>query len=353
MSLRLAIVVGARPQFIKYGPVYQALKGKGVEQLLIHTGQHYDKSMSDLFFDQLQLPKPDYNLGICNSSHAAMTGNMMSKLEEIFLSENIDGVLVFGDTNSTLAGALVASKIEGLDLFHVEAGLRSFNRKMPEEINRVITDHLSNLLFCPTAESVANLKKEGVVEGVHSVGDVMYDATLSSLRKAPTLEAISRQLNFKEENYVLATVHRAENTDDPRRLAEILGYIDEQAEVAVLMPLHPRTKKRIQEFGLELKNVYAVDPVGYLEMITLIKNAEKIYTDSGGMQKEAYFLRTPCVTLRDETEWVETINCGWNRLWSVSDYQNRSEITEYGSGNAAQIVADIICRYFKDRCVSK
>ncbi len=347
MSLRLAIVVGARPQFIKYGPVYQALKAKDVEQLLIHTGQHYDKSMSDMFFEQLELPQPSYNLGICDSSHSDMTGRMMIKLEEIFFSEKIDGVLVFGDTNSTLAASLVASKIDGLDLIHVEAGLRSYNRKMPEEINRVITDHLSNLLFCPTRVSVANLKNEGVIEGVHLVGDVMYDATLSNGPKAPALESIFKQLDFKEENYVLATVHRAENTDDPRKLVEILSYIGEHAEAPVLMPLHPRTQKRIQEFGIELGDVHAVGPVGYLEMITLIKNAKGIYTDSGGMQKEAYFLRTPCVTLRDETEWIETVNCGWNRLWSEPDFQNRTEITEYGTGNAAEIITDIICQHFR------
>jgi UDP-GlcNAc3NAcA epimerase len=347
MSLRLAIVVGARPQFIKYGPVYQALKAKDVEQLLIHTGQHYDKSMSDMFFEQLELPRPDYNLGICNSSHSNMSARMMIKLEEIFFSEKIDGVLVFGDTNSTLAASLVVSKIDGLDLIHVEAGLRSYNRKMPEEINRVITDHVSNLLFCPTRVSVANLKNEGVKEGVHLVGDVMYDATLSNGPKAPALESIFKQMDFKEENYVLATVHRAENTDDPRRLAGILGYIGEHAEAPVLMPLHPRTQKRIQEFGIELGDVHAVGPVGYLEMITLIKNAKGIYTDSGGMQKEAYFLRTPCVTLRDETEWIETVNCGWNRLWFVPDFQNRTEITEYGTGNAAEIITDIICQYFR------
>ena len=348
MSIRLAIVVGARPQFIKYGPVYQALKGKGVGQLLIHTGQHYDKRMSDMFFEQLQLPKPDYNLGICDSSHSDMTGRMMIKLEEIFLAEKIDGVLVFGDTNSTLAASLVVAKIDGLDLIHVEAGLRSYNRKMPEEINRVITDHVSNLLFCPTGVSVSNLEKEGLVDGVHLVGDVMHDATLGNVSKAPPLKSIFKQLDFKEENYVLATVHRAENTDDPRRLAEILDYIDEQAEAPVLMPLHPRTKKRIQEFGVKLGDIHAADPVGYLEMITLLKNAKGIYTDSGGMQKEAYFLRTPCVTLRDETEWVETVACGWNRLYTVPEYQERTEITEYGTGNAAGKMTDILCQYFRE-----
>ena len=345
--MKIISIVGARPNFMKVAPVHSALRDAGHDAMLIHTGQHYDKSMSDMFFEQLELPQPSYNLGICDSSHSDMTGRMMIKLEEIFFSEKIDGVLVFGDTNSTLAASLVVSKIDGLDLIHVEAGLRSYNRKMPEEINRVITDHVSNLLFCPTRVSVANLKNEGVKEGVHLVGDVMYDATLSNVPKAPALKSVFKQLDFKEENYVLATIHRAENTDDPHKLAEILGYIDEQAEAPVLMPLHPRTKKRIQEFGLELENVYAVDPVGYLEMITLIKNAKRIYTDSGGMQKEAYFLRTPCVTLRDETEWVETVNCGWNRLWSVPDYQDRTEITEYGSGNTAEIMTDIICQYFR------
>ena len=339
MSLRLAIVVGARPQFIKYAPIHQELAKTSIHQLLIHTGQHYDESMSGLMFEQLGLPSPDFNLGICNTSHSNMVGLMMMKLEEIFLSNNVDAVLVFGDTNSTLAAALVYSKIDSLKLIHVEAGERSYNRKMPEEVNRVITDHVSDLLFCSTQASIENLKKEGIFNKVYLTGDVMYDSILLYSSKAPSKDNILNKLEFKYKKYNLATIHRAENVDN---LAKIFDYLEEESQYPILLPLHPATQKNINKNKVNTHNIQTISPVGYLEMITLMKHANLIYTDSGGIQKESYFLRTPCVILRNETEWVETINCGWNRLWTNKDYLSRRDSNEYGNGNAANKIVNLI-----------
>lgn len=309
---------------------------------MAHTGQHFDAGMSDVFFRELGIPAPRHHLGIHGGTHAEMTGRMLTGLEEVMLAEQPDRVLVYGDTNTTLAGALAAAKLL-IPLAHVEAGLRSFNRAMPEELNRVVTDRVSDLLFCPTRTAVANLKHEGIVKGVHNVGDVMYDATLDAAERARTESRILDELGLAPGGYALATVHRAENTDDAARLAEVLDFLRAHAaDRPVVLPLHPRTRRAATEFGLGLERLRVIEPVGYLDMAALLECAAEVLTDSGGVQKEAYFHRTPCVTLRGETEWVETVEAGWNRLWKGPDYRPRTEISEYGDGRAAYHILDIL-----------
>ncbi|MGQ9599932.1 MAG: non-hydrolyzing UDP-N-acetylglucosamine 2-epimerase [Anaerolineae bacterium] len=314
---KVASVVGARPQFIKAAPVSRALR-QTANEVLIHTGQHYDHGLSAVFFEELSIPEPDYHLGVGSGSHGWQTGQMLIRLEETLLIERPDWVLVYGDTNSTLAGALAAVKLH-IPVAHVEAGLRSFNRRMPEEPNRVLTDHISDLLFCPTRTAVDNLHREGIRRGVHLVGDVMYDAVLQHLALAEGQSDILARLGLEAGGYVLATIHRPGNTDDPTRLRAILAALS-QIEWPVIFPAHPRTRQRIAEFGLELsqesQNPRLIDPVGYLDMLILEKHARLILTDSGGVQKEAFFLAVPCLTVREETEWVETVETGWNRLVS-------------------------------------
>ena len=345
MSAKILTVVGARPQFIKAAAVSRAIADvEGMNEVLVHTGQHFDAGMSEIFFDELSIPAPHYNLEVHGGLHGDMTGRMLAKLETVMVEEKPDVVLVYGDTNSTLAGALAASKL-GIKLAHVEAGLRSFNRAMPEEINRVVADHVSNLLFCPTRTAIANLSQEGIVDGVHAVGDVMYDSTLYAIERAKGSSTILSDMELEAESYALTTVHRAENTDDPKRLAKVIDWLKEQASLMpVVMPLHPRTKAAVEKHGLSLDGIKLCDPVGYLDMTQLISNSKCVYCDSGGLQKEAYFHRKPCVTLREETEWVETIECGWNRLWSEPDYLPRREIHEYGEGKSAEMIAAIIQR---------
>lgn len=312
--MKIATVVGARPQFIKAAPVSRELR-KRHQEILIHTGQHYDANMSDIFFDELHIPRPDYNLEIGSGSHGRQTGAILAKVEEVLLEEKPDALLVYGDTNSTLAGALAAAKLH-IPVMHIEAGLRSFNRNMPEEINRVLTDHLARWLFCPTDTAVANLASEGITAGVYQIGDVMYDAFLYNRELALAHSSILDQLNLNPKEFVLCTIHRAENTDDPQRLGEILRAVS-AAPLPVVLPLHPRTRKIIQEQGLSSllgSKVQVIDPVGYLDMIALESACRKLMTDSGGVQKEAYFAQVPCITMRDETEWVETVETGWNTL---------------------------------------
>jgi UDP-GlcNAc3NAcA epimerase len=347
---KIASVVGARPQFIKAAPVSRAL-ASSFDEKIVHTGQHYDYGMSEVFFTELGIRMPDYNLGVGSGSHAEQTGKMMIELEKVFDSLNPDLVLVYGDTNSTLAGALTASKMQ-IPIAHVEAGLRSYNRAMPEEINRVITDQLSSVLLCPTVVAVKNLKKEGIVGGVHNVGDVMYDALLHNLKLARERSTILSQLDLKPGVYALATVHRAANTDNQANMQSILTAFG-QLSTQIIFPLHPRTRKLLAQFGLSApQNVTLIDPVGYFDMLVLEENADCILTDSGGIQKEAYLLGVRCITLRDETEWVETVEAGWNKLVGAnpemicSAYETWTTAEDrpalYGDGNTAQKICEIM-----------
>lgn len=315
--MKVLTVVGARPQFIKAAPISRTLRQRHTE-ILVHTGQHYDANMSDVFFRELDIPLPDYDLKVGSGSHGAQTGVMLARLEEVMVAENPDWVLIYGDTNSTLAGALAAAKLR-LPVAHVEAGLRSYNRRMPEEINRIVADHLSNLLLCPSQAAVDNLAAEGIVSGVHLVGDVMYDALLWAAERARTESEILERLDLTGGDFILATVHRAENTDDRRRLTNILRAFVE-IERVIIFPVHPRTRRIIDEDSdlshllRSATHLRMIEPVGYLDMVRLEQAASLILTDSGGIQKEAYWLAVPCVTLRDETEWIETVDLGWNTL---------------------------------------
>lgn len=355
-------IIGARPQFIKAAPFSAAFRQRHNE-VLVHTGQHYDANMSDVFFSELGIPKPDYNLGVGSGNHGAQTGRMLEKIEELLLKEKPEGLLVYGDTNSTLAGALAASKLH-VPIFHVEAGLRSYNMRMPEEQNRVMTDHIATLLLCPTKTALDNLAKEGITKGVYNTGDIMYDAVLRNI-------TISRQRygdgawlahlrsenayipNLKEKHYYLATIHRGENTDYSNKLREIFTAFA-KLDKPVLLPLHPRTRKLLSELDIPMNNILITQPVGYLLMLYLTANAYMLLTDSGGLQKEAYFLKTPCTTLRDQTEWVETLENGWNILSPINSYNiiqcsNRSLVclqyaqpTLFGDGHAAEYIIQAI-----------
>ena len=339
---KIVTVIGARPQFIKASAVSRALAAARFTEIIVHTGQHFDPAMSSIFFDELEIPTPAYNLDVHSLGHGSMTGRMLEKLEVVILAENPDLVLIYGDTNSTLAGALAAAKLH-IPVAHVEAGLRSFNRRMPEEINRVMSDHLSTLLFCPTATAVANLANEGVTKGVFAVGDVMYDTSLLATRRAESHSDILSRLDLAAKTYAVATIHRAENTDDAFSFERILAWLSDAAkEQPVVMVVHPRTANTMRARGLAPTGVRLIEPLGYLDMTWLAHNATTIFTDSGGLQKEAYFHRVPCITLRHETEWVETVAAGWNRLWTVPAYLPRAEIADYGKGDAASIIATII-----------
>jgi UDP-GlcNAc3NAcA epimerase len=361
-NLLVATVVGARPQFIKAAVVSRALRStSGAREILIHTGQHYDENMSDVFFEELEIPHPDIHLGVGSGSHAVQTGQMLEKLERVFIDEKPDCVLVYGDTNSTLAGALAAAKLH-IPVAHVEAGLRSFNRRTPEEINRVLADHVSNMLFAPTEAAVENLQREGIAGyGVRLVGDVMYDAALYYGAKAEQVSGILGKFDLAPGGYVLATVHRAENTDDLERLRAIFGGLETVGqELPVVLPLHPRTRAALaRESMLEKasQHIRLADPVGYMDMVMLERNSRLVVTDSGGVQKEAFFYRVPCVTLREETEWVELVELGWNVCVSPKQpsiiYEAIMEQTSlssklagtdlprlYGEGNAGSLIAE-------------
>jgi UDP-GlcNAc3NAcA epimerase len=358
--LRILTVVGARPQFVKAAVVSQALARAGIPEVLVHTGQHFDASMSDIFFSELGSPAPAHHLGIGGLSHGAMTGRMLEALEQVMLSEKPDRVLVYGDTNSTLAGALAAAKLK-IAVAHVEAGLRSFNRDMPEEINRVVTDHLSALLFAPTAQAVANLGREGISgKMVVRTGDVMYDAALAFGELAAKRSNVLTAQSLAPGRYFLATVHRAENTDDPACLRALFeGLAQASALHPVVLPLHPRTRKLIDGMKLHAPaTLRLIEPVGFFDMLVLEKHALAIVTDSGGVQKEAYFQRVPCVTLREETEWVELIEAGANRLAPPRDAAAVVSAIEaalrtpasafdgelYGKGDAARQIAASLVR---------
>jgi UDP-GlcNAc3NAcA epimerase len=342
--VKIATIVGARPQFIKAAVLSRALTAQGVSEILIHTGQHYDPNMSEVFFDELDIARPAHNLGVGGGTHGQNTGRMIEKIEEVLLRERPDWVLVYGDTDSTLAGAIAAAKLH-IRIAHVEAGLRSFNRRMPEEINRVLTDHASDLLFAPTQTAVQNLAREGVDSGrIARVGDVMYDAALYYAGKAEMRSGILRRLGYEPKSYILATLHRPENTDDRERLRIILKGLG-NAPTPIIWPIHPRTRNKIAEFGLTIpENVAVIEPVGYLDMIMLEKHAVIIATDSGGVQKEAYFHKVPCVTLRAETEWVELVEAGVNVLQGGIPDLAQVEVAWpageplYGDGNSARMI---------------
>ncbi len=355
--MKVLTIVGARPQFIKAAPVSRAFESIGIDECLVHTGQHYDDNMSDIFFREMAIPEPTYQLKIGSSNHGRQTGRMIEAIEEVVEKELPDVLLVYGDTNSTLAGALVAAKLH-IPVAHVEAGLRSFKRTMPEEVNRVVADHISHWLFCPTTTAIKNLADEGITQRVHHVGDVMYDAALymaAILGDRRVVGSDSQPLAAK--SFILATVHRAENTDQPDRLREILNALKRlSADRRVLVPLHPRTRGSIERHGLAdlLKGLDIVDPLGFLDMVNAERTARLIVTDSGGVQKEAYFHGVPCVTMRDETEWIETVDAGWNSLAgadctrildAVSKASEGSVIDQYGTGDAAIAIARVIAAW--------
>jgi len=357
--MKILTIVGARPQFIKAALVSKGLRKKHKE-VLVHTGQHYDRELSDIFFDELDIPKPDYNLGIGSDSHAVQTGKMMIAIEQVLLKERPDLVLLYGDTNSTLAGALSAVKIH-IPAAHVEAGPRMFDMNIPEEVNRVLTDHISSLLFAPTQTAVDNLKKEGVTEGVYLTGDVMLDSFLYFSKVAQRKSKILAELGLSKKGYLLATVHRAGNTDDEqnlRSIADAFLSVDDR----IVFPVHPRTAKYLKQYRLydilkNAPNIALIDPVGYLDSIMLTRNAAKVLTDSGGLQKEAYFARVPCITLDETTGWVETVQDGWNTvvdsnrekiIAAIKHFQPAGKQRDvFGDGKAAEKIASIISDFGK------
>jgi UDP-GlcNAc3NAcA epimerase len=360
--VKIVTVVGARPQFVKAAVVSRVLTThQDVREVMVHTGQHYDERMSDVFFEELDIPAPAHRLGIGSASHGAQTGRMLEAIERVLEVEKPDGVLVYGDTNSTLAGALAAVKLH-IPVAHVEAGLRSNNRAMPEEINRVLTDHIADLLFAPTDAALEHLRREGLPEiRIRRVGDVMYDAALYYAERARERSTILEQLGLEPGGYVLVTVHRAENTDDPARLDGILQAIRDVAQhTPVVWPVHPRVRARLGTSS----NLAFIEPVGYLDMLTLEMGARTIATDSGGVQKEAYFHRVPCITLRDETEWSELVTRGWNRLVNVlkpetvhdailgmSEATRHLEYDEtlYGNGHTSERIAQELVSFLNLR----
>ena len=358
--MRIVTIIGARPQFIKAAVVSRAIKAHNaqstsiIEEVIIHTGQHYDPNMSEIFFEEMNIPKPNYNFNINGKSHGKMTGEMLFSIEDVLLETKPDWVLIYGDTNSTLAGALAAAKLK-IPVAHVEAGLRSFNRQMPEEINRLIADHVSSLLLPPTQTAVNNLVNEGIEKNLENVGDVMYDASLFYREESKNKSKILKDLNLKKGNFILSTCHRAENTDDINRLKNILeGLAEVSKDTSIILPLHPRTKAIIENNGLqELTNLLTViEPVSFLDMIQLEENAKMIITDSGGVQKEAYFFKVPCITIRDETEWVETVEAGWNKIVGadktrIIDAVQTTDFNKpwqelYGDGHAGERIVKIL-----------
>jgi UDP-N-acetylglucosamine 2-epimerase (non-hydrolysing) len=351
--MKIVSVVGARPNFVKLAPVSKELRKKKHEEVVIHTGQHYDYEMNKIFFDEMGIPEPDHHLGVGSGSQGEQTGEMLKRIEDVLMDESPDLVLVFGDTNTTLAGGLAACKLH-IRVAHIEAGLRSYDRRMPEEINRILTDHCSDLLFAPTRTAVENLMKEGITEGVYLTGDVMVDALKENIKIAERKSIILNELNLKIKRYYLATLHRAENTDDFDRLKSIVAVFCEMEDL--VFPCHPRTEKSLKRFDLWDKltrKVKVIKPVGYLDMLMLERNANKILTDSGGVQKESYIFKVPCITLRNTTEWVETVEDGWNVLVSadkdkiikmINEFEPESEQRDiFGDGNASKrIVKNLV-----------
>ena len=387
-KMKIVSIVGARPQFIKLAPLIRAIQKHNksnskfeLEHLLVHTGQHYDYEMNKIFFDDLGITEPHFNLEVGSGTHGWQTGETIKRVEKVLIKEKPSWTLVYGDTNSTLAGTLAASKLH-IPIAHIEAGLRSFNKEMPEEINRVLTDYCSDILFCPTETAVRNLKNEGfknilnngklinlsstkfLVKShklpiVINVGDIMYDLLLIGQEIAEKKSSVLEKLKLKPKKYNLATIHRAENTADKDRLKNIIeAFIEISKEKLVIFPVHPRTKKTIETFNLSFSNsnkVYLIDPVSYFDMLILEKNANRILTDSGGVQKEAYILGTPCITLRDETEWLETVESGWNvvagtkkesilKHYFKNHFKKNKRSSFYGEGQTSTIIIEILAR---------
>jgi UDP-GlcNAc3NAcA epimerase len=374
--LKILSIVGARPQFVKVAMMAEAIRdykrkvetGTKLEHVLVHTGQHYDPNLSDVFFNQLPLPEPHYNLSIGSGTHAQQTGELLKRIENALIKERPDVVVLYGDTNSTIAGGLAASKMH-IKIAHVEAGLRSFNRLMPEEINRVVADHLSDLLFCPTQTAINHLKSEGITSGVYLSGDVMLDAVLAFRPIANTRSRVLSKLNLVPSEYMLCTMHRAENTNSDMHIAKLVQLLTRIGRPLVF-PMHPRTRDRLANSSqlrepanslLSTKNLHVIDPVSYLDMLTLTSNARLVLTDSGGLQKEAYFLGVPCLTLRGETEWIETLKGGWNRLvnaesdetiplveslWNGNGMRpsGRPNLSAFGGGEAAKLILQQLVR---------
>lgn len=356
--MRIVTIIGARPQFVKAAMVSLALKEHSqIEEIIIHTGQHYSDNMSAVFFRELGIPEPHHNLSIGSMPHGAQTGQMLAAIEELLLNIKPDLMLIYGDTNSTLAGALAASKLH-IPIAHIEAGLRSFNRQMPEEINRIVSDHVSDILFCPTEEAMKNANREGLnEEKLHLVGDVMFDAAIHYGNLAEQQSSILSQLQLSPKKYILSTIHRAENTDNPQRLTNLFTALIETAKSHnIILPLHPRTKSALLANNLfeQVKQaITLIEPVGFFDMIILEKNASLIVTDSGGVQKEAYFHQVPCITLRDQTEWIELIEADWNILVPATQMANLPSIVRrrmhhegkktnlYGAGEASKKIAEI------------
>jgi UDP-N-acetylglucosamine 2-epimerase len=350
LTMKIASIVGARPQFIKAAPLSHRLRLEHSE-IIIHTGQHYDQNLSGVFFDELSLPAPDYHLGIGSASPGLQTGQMLAAIEPVLQDTRPDWVIVYGDTNSTLAGALAAAKL-GMNIAHVEAGLRSFNRRMPEEINRILTDHVSDLLLCPSEQAVAHLAQEGITRRVHNIGDIMADSLRLSRESGHSSKKILQENGVTPKGYLLATIHRAENTDSPHRLHLIFSALN-RLTTPVILPLHPRTRQALHTIQMPIReHIRIIEPVGYLAMIHLEENARLILTDSGGIQKEAYWLGVPCITLRDETEWPETVDAGWNILVGADTSAILQAVsvftpplqkpTLYGDGHAADKIVDIL-----------
>ena len=340
----LLTIVGARPQFIKAAPISSALRLDGaIYEAILHTGQHHDYNLSDVFFKDLMIPEPEICLGISGGSNARMVSQMLDMIASVINERQPDAVLVYGDTNSTLAGAL-AAKQSGKLLIHVEAGLRSNDKTMPEEINRIVTDHLADILLCPSHAAISNLKNEGILEGVHHVGDVMFDTFCMVKGTENLYSSANEPIDLPTGDYAIATVHRAANTDNPTRMSEIFRYIrDEAGSLPVVLPIHPRTAAAAERHGIDLSWLKIIPPLSYRHMAKALSNSRIIFTDSGGVQKEAYFHRVPCITLRDNTEWTETIDSGWNRLWTRPDWNTpRREIADYGSGDAAKRIVTIL-----------
>lgn len=344
--MKVLTIVGARPQFVKAAVLRRLFQEENIEEILVHTGQHYDYKMSQIFFDELEIKAPDYFVELTERSHGAMTGEMLANCERILQQEMPDVCLVYGDTNSTIAGALAASKIH-IPVCHVEAGLRSFNKEMPEEINRILTDHVSDVLFCSTNAAVENLSNENITKNVYHVGDIMFDA-VKMFVDASSSQALVEKYKQSDRPIAMLTVHREATVNSDELLTKVMSFCREfEDDYSIVLPAHPRTASRIKELGINLGSIKIIEPVSYKLMHAFLNGSSLLITDSGGLQKEAYFHNIRCITLRNETEWVETIEAGWNRLWTQEAYLcEPRNIPEYGRGDSAKKMLDVLVRKY-------